>query len=167
MIICNDCGAKEMPGTLFCTECGNLLLDAGLNTTVLPFAQFNASTTPSPVDVNEAEPVHNGKRIMFVIPSSRRRFDLELNRQIRVGRSDQDVDVIPELDLSSDLGAEKGVSRMHATFQLIKQGIVLFDLGSTNGTTLNNARLPAHQPFLINSGDEIRFGDLLVHVFFD
>jgi pSer/pThr/pTyr-binding forkhead associated (FHA) protein len=56
---------------------------------------------------------------------------------------------------------------MHAAFQLSKQGVVLIDLGSTNGTSLNNARLPARQPFVVQSGDEVRFGDLLIHVFFD
>jgi pSer/pThr/pTyr-binding forkhead associated (FHA) protein len=42
---------------------------------------------------------------------------------------------------------------------------MLIDLESTNGTLLNNYRLSPHEPYPLHSGDEIRFGDLLVHLF--
>jgi len=167
MITCIDCGANQYPGTLFCQECGKLLLDAGQATNVLPFSDFDIQAMPSPVDVQTLEPTEAVKKIMFVIPSSRRRFEATLETQIRVGRADPEANVMPELDLTPDQGIENGVSRMHAAFQLAKQGVILIDLGSTNGTSLNNARLPARQPFIVQSGDEVRFGDLLVHIFFD
>jgi hypothetical protein len=167
MITCTDCGSNQYPGTLFCQECGNLLLNAGQSTNVLPFSDFDIQAMPSPVDMQSLESTETAKKVMFVIPSSRRRFATTLTTQIRVGRADPDANVMPELDLTPDHGVENGVSRMHAAFQLSKQGVVLIDLGSTNGTSLNNARLPARQPFVVQSGDEVRFGDLLIHVFFD
>ncbi|RMG97323.1 MAG: FHA domain-containing protein, partial [Chloroflexi bacterium] len=69
--------------------------------------------------------------------------------------------------LGPDNGGDKGVSRLHATIQYSNHGIVLIDLGSTNGTMLNNYRLAAEQPYLLNNGDEIRCGDLLMHIFFE
>ena len=111
--------------------------------------------------------VSEAKRVMFVIPSSGRRLILDLDDEIRVGRKDEARQVIPELDLTTDRGSEFGVSRLHASIQASNRGVVLIDLGSTNGTLLNNYRLPPDLPYPLHNGDEIRFGRLLVHVFFE
>jgi len=107
------------------------------------------------------------KELTIVIPGSRRRALLKLAKTIRVGRADPNSGLEPELDLTNDGGAEKGVSRLHAEIKLYKQGVVLIDLGSTNGTLLNTYRLPPEQPYPLQSGDVIRFGELLIHLFFD
>jgi hypothetical protein len=168
MIKCTDCGATQFEGTLFCEECGNFLLQADpQSTAVLPFSEFAHRPPPPPLKLERLETAHTQKAITFVIPSSRRRIKLRLNEEVRVGRSDSASGLTPELDLTQDGGAENGVSRIHATFKLVKQGIVLIDLGSTNGTLLNTYRLPPDQPYPVKSGDEIRFGDLLVHLFFE
>jgi pSer/pThr/pTyr-binding forkhead associated (FHA) protein len=75
--------------------------------------------------------------------------------------------MLPELDLTKDRGSDFGVSRLHASIQASNRGVVLIDLGSTNGTLLNNYRLPPDLPYPLHNGDEIRFGRLLVHVFFE
>lgn len=134
--------------------------------TVLPFSQFAAHPPPPPLTEVDLEPGSEVRRVTFVIPGSRRRFTLELDKEIRVGRAAPKIDRVPELDLSRDNGLEKGVSRLHATIRASNQGIVLIDLESTNGTFLNTYRLSAGQPYPLYSGDEIRFGDLLVHLFF-
>jgi len=168
MIRCIECGASQYEGTLFCSECGGFLLESTKKTTaVLPFSQFAEQPPPPPLAEAELEPSSEIKRLLFVIPSSRRRFTLDLVQEIRVGRTDPESDVVPELDLAQDDGLEKGVSRFHATIKASNRGIVLIDLGSTNGTVLNTYRLPAKQPYPLQSGDEVRFGDLLVHLFFN
>ena len=168
MIKCRDCGADQTPGTLFCSECGRFLLeDYGKTTTVLPFSEFAHRSVPTPVKQEKLKPVKTKKRIKFIIPSSRRRLEIDLLESIHVGRTDAGANILPELDLTQDNGADQGVSRLHATIQQAKQGIVLIDLGSTNGTSLNNFRIPADLPHPLHSGDEIRFGDLLVHIFFE
>jgi predicted component of type VI protein secretion system len=67
------------------------------------------------------------------------------------------------------LGREKGndiqiddpkLSRHHARLTLGPTGYVLEDLGSTNGTFVNDARLTAPTP--IQSGDVIRFGETVL-----
>ena len=169
MISCFECGASQYPGTLFCSECGERLAGSAANqrTNVLPFAEIGSQPLPMPVDINKLEPPQAPKHVQFLIPSSRRRLELKLLNQMRVGRADPEANISPELDFTQDQGIENGISRLHATIQLTKQGIILTDLDSTNGTFLNNVRLPAQQPFLVRSGDEIRFGDLLIHIFFD
>ena len=168
MIKCSDCGASQPEGTLFCSECGGFLLESTKKTTtVLPFSQFAERPPPPPLAGTELEPSSEVRRLIFVVPASRRRFTLELDKEIRVGRADPKSDVVPELDLTQDNGLEKGVSRFHATIMASSRGIVLMDLGSTNGTVLNSYRLPAEQPYPLQSGDEVRFGDVLVHLFFN
>ena len=44
--------------------------------------------------------------------------------------------------------------------------IFLIDLGSTNGTRLNGALVPAHQAAAVADGDEIRLGKLLLRINF-
>jgi len=168
MIKCSECGASQYKGTLFCSECGASLPESTKKTTsVLPFSQFADRLPPLPLTETTLEPSYEIRPLIFVIPSSRRRLTLELDKEIRVGRADPKSDVVPELDLTQDNGLEKGVSRFHASIKASNRGIVLIDLGSTNGTVLNSYRLPAEQPYPLQSGDEIRFGDLLVHLFFN
>lgn len=169
MIACPDCGSSQYPGTLFCNECGKLLLGTALNrrTSVLPFSDFNSRPLPVTIDIQDFEPVEQSKHILVLIPSSRRRLELTLKNQIRIGRADHDAKIIPELDFTQDQGIENGISRLHAVMQLTKQGVLLTDLDSTNGTYLNKVRIPTQRPVLLQSGDEVRFGDLLVHIFFD
>ncbi|MBK8988032.1 MAG: FHA domain-containing protein [Chloroflexi bacterium] len=154
---------------MFCSECGRFLLEDDRKATdVLPFSDYYSHRPPPPPTEDfQLETGADHKKITFVIPHSRNRHVMELVGQIRIGRGSTDTDDTPELDLAEENGAELGVSRLHATIQWSNHGLVLIDLESTNGTLLNNHRLPAKRPYPLRSGDEIRFGDLLIHIFFD
>jgi pSer/pThr/pTyr-binding forkhead associated (FHA) protein len=106
-------------------------------------------------------------RLVFVIPSSGRQIEIDVPKTIRVGRSDATREIDPELDLTEDQGVEHGVSREHALVQPGDQGVSLIDLGSINGTHLNSRHLPPNEPYPLSDGDTIRFGRLLVRVFFE
>jgi pSer/pThr/pTyr-binding forkhead associated (FHA) protein len=116
----------------------------------------------------EALPISGTSRQLIIfIPSTRERVTIPLNGEVRVGRADPQNRMFPELDLAPFDGAEKGVSRLHAIIRASADGVALVDLGSTNGTLLNMHRLPPKQPYPVKSGDEIRFGDLLIHLFLE
>jgi hypothetical protein len=167
MIICRECGSPQEEGTLFCNECGRYLAEAsGKTTIVLPFSDFAQHAPQPPLAGFKPEPFVDPLSITFVIPSSRRRFKIAMLDQIRIGRPDSASGIMPELSLAEDKAAEMGVSRMHAVIQASNQGLVLIDLGSTNGTLLNNSPLSPQLPYPLKNGDEIRFGDLLVHILF-
>jgi hypothetical protein len=51
------------------------------------------------------------------------------------------------------------ISRFHAKFEVGEDEVVLVDLGSTNGTFVNDTRLEMDQGVELKPGDEIRFGD--------
>jgi hypothetical protein len=59
---------------------------------------------------------------------------------------------------------ETGVSRQHARFQASAQGWTVVDLGSTNGTFVNEQRLPANQPYLLRPGDRVAIGSSILVV---
>ena len=161
---CSDCGSTQEEGALFCDECGGFLLEeAGKITAVLPFSEFANRPPPPPLAEDALHPAQGIRQMTLVVPSTRRRFKLVVQDEISIGRASSEY--VPEVDLTEDDGAEKGVSRLHAKIQAVKEGLVLIDLESTNGTLLNNYRLPPHEPYPLQSGDEIRFGDMLVHFF--
>ncbi len=64
--------------------------------------------------------------------------------------------VSPEIDLAPYGGAKAGVSRQHSRLLRISQEWFIEDLGSTNGTFVNNVRLAPHQMKKLASGDVIR-----------
>lgn len=55
---------------------------------------------------------------------------------------------------------DKSVSRMHARFTRREDGIYVTDLNSTNGTFKNGLRLEPNETVFIETGDEIRFGNM-------
>jgi diguanylate cyclase (GGDEF)-like protein len=58
---------------------------------------------------------------------------------------------------------EVTVSRHHAELAVDSQGFArLSDQGSTNGTYLNDRRIPCHTPIRIKDGDRIRLGSTVV-----
>ncbi|MEZ4669031.1 MAG: FHA domain-containing protein [Anaerolineae bacterium] len=79
-----------------------------------------------------------------------------------IGRSDSRSSYIPDVDLAEMKALEKGVSRRHAAFVRLQEKLHILDLGSINGTYLNGTRLKPETPYLINSGDQLGLGDLVV-----
>ncbi|MFC5453064.1 DUF6382 domain-containing protein [Paenibacillus aestuarii] len=53
-----------------------------------------------------------------------------------------------------------GVSRMHAEINQLEGTYELIDLGSTNGTSVNEQALAAHQPYVLQDGDVIRIASV-------
>jgi len=170
MIECPECGTYEPSGALYCSECGAFLLDeaAGGAGEQLPFATDELMPAHKPMLLGQdLEPTAGVERITFVIPSSGRRLAMDVQETIYIGRADPENSYQPEVDLSEDGGAEHGVSRRHAVIESSPEGVVIADNNSTNGTLLNNYRLPPELPYPLQNGDEVRFGQLLVHIFLE
>ena len=69
------------------------------------------------------------------------------------------------LDLSPFGGYGLGISRRHVIIRRAEHGYEVIDLGSVNGTWLNDERLAPHKPIPLASGSHLRLGRmmLLVH----
>jgi hypothetical protein len=69
-----------------------------------------------------------------------------------IGRRNRDQGVEPEIDLGIH-PVDRGVSTQHAVLRVRDSGLTVTDLGSTNGTSLNDS-----DNFLVN-GEEIQLSD--------
>jgi diguanylate cyclase (GGDEF)-like protein len=84
-------------------------------------------------------------------PSLGRRWSLDRDDTI-VGR-DRGCDVPLPIDT---------VSRRHCRVRVHGGSVFLSDLGSTNGTALNDEAIPANEEFALRSGDRIRVGSAIL-----
>lgn len=163
MIQCRECGQQELAGTMFCSVCGESLMELEGKQAVM-----DQSPTPAPPSLvgQSTDQADSWSEIIFMIPSGGRQIRVTPTKDIHVGRSD-DGTPGPDINLQADGGSDLGVSRSHAMIKFDEQGegLVILDLNSTNGTYLNQYRLPPELPYPLNNGDEIQFGNLLVHVF--
>lgn len=86
--------------------------------------------------------------------------------EVSIGRFDPASGSFPDVDLDSYGGLEKGVSRRHAKITRRGKGIFIEDLGSVNGTFLNQKKLTPYLPEVLRHGDELRLGKLVLQVSF-
>jgi pSer/pThr/pTyr-binding forkhead associated (FHA) protein len=134
----------------------------------MPFVKAAQTTSsPAPLVGKRAQPAGAVQRIRFIIPLSGRQVTLPLKERLEIGRSDPRREIEPDLDLSQDGGSGAGVSRLHAAIVQTAQGLAIMDLDSVNGTWVNNYRIPPRLPFAIDNGDELKLGELVVHVFYE
>ena len=81
-----------------------------------------------------------------------------LNKGVNsVGRRDRITNTVPDVDLST-LDQDRAVSRKHAEASYSGGRISLRDLGSTNGTFVNNEPLALQVERELNDGDRVSFG---------
>jgi hypothetical protein len=92
--------------------------------------------------------------------------EVQLKPAIILGRADKDNASEMNVDLTLFGAAEQGVSRQHAVLELINKTVMLTDLGSTNGTFLNDQRVMPQQRRVVRDNDEIRLGKLIMHIYF-
>ncbi|MEH2182081.1 FHA domain-containing protein [Nostoc sp.] len=83
-------------------------------------------------------------------------FDLPPNTAVfHIGKPNDQIP--PDIDVSNLPDADV-VSRIHAQIQIYKNNYFIEDLGSSNGTFVNNTRLEPRIPYQINLGDKIDLG---------
>lgn len=77
-----------------------------------------------------------------------------------IGRADEALEYLPDIDLSTHSTLDNGISRRHAA--LVNLGGVphLIDLYSANGTYLNGKRLAPDQPYPLDESNHVRLGTL-------
>lgn len=120
-----------------------LLLLTGLILLLRKVRKPKAAPIPPPLPRPTALSILNGDRAGQQIP---------LGATLRIGR-DQDNELVL---------ASPSISRHHALIQWDGQRFVLSDLGSANGTFLENTRLP--HPVVLQIGVTLGFGEIRVRV---
>jgi len=163
-VVCPSCGAENLPGTLFCVQCGTYLPSGGpLRTEPLPEQEDGRPARPrmDGADLDERE---RTIRIEVTVQQTGRKMMLSADREILVGRLDAAHGIFPEMDMTTDDGLEQGVSRRHARIYTRDGTCFVEDLDSTNGTFLNGERITPYLPYAFHDGDSLTFGTLKLDV---
>jgi hypothetical protein len=158
---CPHCGTPRTGNWRFCEDCG-----FDHNTGKVPTLDAAPPATRAAVrwtatvaadrayfDANAIEGVE------FPANAPSRTVDLPAP-QVRIGRKSRSKGTDPELDLSAE-PLDPGVSHSHALLTLNIDGVWLVsDLGSTNGTYLNDEPHPltAGQTRTLSDGDRVHVG---------
>jgi TIR domain/FHA domain len=83
----------------------------------------------------------------------------QLSQRTSIGRRDDEVGIHPDIDLT-DLDPELSVSRRHAAVELDHNIYWIQDLGSANGTIVNDRVVEPGQRRPLRDGARIRLGDI-------
>lgn len=162
MINCKICKNKEYVGSFFCSECGSQLLSDGdldIDTLVIP-TRDKQDTKPSAPDQKEL--AQRDTEFALYNPERGKYLDIPPNHEFTIGRYVEGQVITPDVDLNPYDAFENGISRLHATIRFDPQSQQYFvlDLGSANGTSVNNYEIPANSEVPLKHGDEVKFGKL-------
>jgi hypothetical protein len=171
MLKCPACGFGLRPGTLFCSECGVYLPPEGpLPTEPLPEEELPKSQVGPEALVDKHDDVESLETAMalciVIVRSNRQALFLLPIDEISLGRRDASYSVFPDLDLTPDGGLAEGVSRKHAKIYQRGNRFLVEDVGSANGTYLNNQRITPNLPYVLQEGDMLQLGRLQIVVEF-
>ena len=124
----------------------------------------SAQLTPSSTFAPDVVAATHETRLSLTIIATGRQLRLPVATTQLIGRRDEARGVVPEVDLGGDGGYDSGVSRRHAMLTCRDDEYYVEDLGSANGTFINEQQLaPQHMTRLAN-GDELRCGLLALRV---
>jgi len=168
VMICPKCGHENRHGAFFCTECFTLLTDTvpmGDRTTMLD-AEVTAAIMRGQIGYRLA---HVGKlgshNIALYIDKKPEPLITLVVKQAVLGRAMPGNETDLRLDLSPYGAFDKGVSRQHAVIKRTERGLTFEDMGSSNGSWVNETLVAAYRPTLLASGDRLRLGQLEMEIY--
>jgi pSer/pThr/pTyr-binding forkhead associated (FHA) protein len=168
MILCPNCQHKELPGALFCSECGTQLVSLDiLNTRSIQRTTTDnlALATEIPELGVRKIPVRSAiPNISLHLVDSAQILHLAERNEFTLGRAIEGQPILPDVDLSPFDAFTLGVSRLHAALRIINGEVVVADLGSSNGTRVNGQKIVPHVDYPINHGDVIALGKLKIQI---
>ena len=166
MITCPSCKNEEFSGALFCSKCGTqiILSQDDYPTNVIQgevieeFNELKAPTFPKPPsDASDS-------RVAIHILEDGNIIHIHGRNEFTFGRSTEGQTIIPDIDLSTFKAYEAGVSRLHANLNIQGIDVSIQDLGSANGTRINEDRIEPLTEYDLKHGDIVSLGRLRVQV---
>lgn len=142
---CPSCGAENPAGEAYCVDCG-----ANLSGGAAPSAPPPVVSAPPPVSAPAAACAR------LELASGGKRFDLD-KEITTMGRKSPVEQIEPDIDLTDD-DPESYVSRRHAQIRRDESTYLFEDVGSSNGSFINNTKVNAGVEHPLKSGDRVRLG---------
>jgi hypothetical protein len=162
-LTCKNCGNDNPFNSVFCSDCGQAL---DLHRVIVT-KRFNDELEASAEYFGEdsllvlTTEVNNNEYEFEIVPQ-------EFSKGVVIGRSAIGSTINPDIDLCEIGAIHEGVSRLHLTIRFDADYNVLkaYDLGSTNGTFINEHRLHNRDVRVLCNGDTIILGRLIMRASF-
>jgi serine/threonine protein kinase, bacterial len=143
IVFCGFCGGRIAADDIFCAHCGS----------------------PQPIGGDSSARLAARPTAKLIVAGTTE-LDASFNLQREsnlVGRTDPLSNIFPEVDLSR-FDPHTKVSRRHARIWREGEVYKVEDLGSVNGTVINDViRLAPREPRPLDSGDRIKVGETTLH----
>ncbi|MCE1246580.1 MAG: FHA domain-containing protein [Firmicutes bacterium] len=149
-ISCPACGAENPAESKFCDDCGANLEAAEGEDVVGEVEDMEAEEIeeePPETPTGVAKLVSEGSGVEFLLDKD----------VINIGRQSPADGIFPDIDLT-DLDKDAYISRKHARILRKDDGFIFEDMGSSNGSFINNVRIAQGVQQFLNEGDTIRLG---------
>jgi hypothetical protein len=164
MISCHVCHASVYYGTLFCPECcARVSEDTSAPTNALPINEAKDKFSSRSPDSSHS-PLTSSDMIALKVAGNNVGIPLFGQQEYILGRAEKGQAVIPDIDLNRFGAHEKGVSRLHCHLRFEGDLLLAIDLGSANGTFINDKKVLPDHPATLSDGDILRLGNLIIEV---
>ncbi|MBZ0294571.1 MAG: FHA domain-containing protein, partial [Anaerolineae bacterium] len=160
---CPKCQKVNASNALVCAYCGSTFAVERTKTVQIGDAVAGQSRLEQ---IEQLSRDHKDALIFFMAHQQNPLVVNSPGRSVVIGRYEPSDDM-PTVDLEEFGGAQLGVSRRHAVIERGDDGFKLLDTNSKNGTWLNGIHLEPLVPHFLRSGDEVRLGQMSIHVYFN
>jgi len=143
-IICPACGSVNPAGSKFCDDCGASLEAVGAEEEIEEEVEEEG---PPETPIGMAK---------LVIEETGEEYVLDKD-VITIGRQSPADGIFPDIDMTQ-VDKDAYISRRHARIIRKDDGFLFEDVGSSNGSFINNVRIAQGVQQFLNEGDEIRLG---------
>ena len=119
------------------------------------------------MDATVVAPAEKATRHRLVDVATGTAFFFSSGDETTIGRADPVTGILPDIDLTP-VDTNRSVSRRHA--KIIKTGgeyHVLEEVGTVNGTYVNDQRIPTGVPVTLHNGDLVKIGLISMKAVFD
>ena len=163
-LICPSCQKENKADVVFCAHCGYAFTGESTTTVIVP---NKSPKIPESSQLSHLVNLHPEALILYIV-GRKQPMIVKTSADITLGRrSSDDTATRPDVDFSDFDGHILGVSRQHAIIHLTDKGYSIEDLGSSNGTFINEQRLKPNTPKPLQSGDLLRMGQFITYIYFN
>jgi CRP-like cAMP-binding protein len=137
------------------------------NTLLEKLVGHPVETDHAGLDSTNIAPPPKAKQHRLVDVATGNAFFLSTGDETTIGRADPVTGILPDVDLTA-VDTNRSVSRRHA--KIIRSGDdyhVLEEVGTVNGTYVNEQRIPTGVPVTIHDGDIVKIGLVAMKAVFE
>lgn len=119
------------------------------------------------LDATQIAPPEKATRHRLIDLASGTAFFFSSGDETTIGRADPVTGILPDIDLTP-VDVNRSVSRRHA--KILRTGNeyhVLEEVGTVNGTYVNEQRIPTGVPVTLHNGDALKIGLIAMKAVFD